>query len=93
VTLVGADGAAQGVVVLKSGPETEWKNGGAVEAAGDHTGVVAGGRLGIRADQAAGVLVQVLGDDNGEIGGGKEEDLVSEEAGDPGEGHRTTVTG
>src|SRR5215469_18977653 len=62
VTLVGPDGAAQGVVVLKGGPEAEWKNGGAVEAAGDHTGVVAGGRLGIRADEAAGVLVEVLRD-------------------------------
>jgi hypothetical protein len=35
----------------------------------------------------------MLRDNDGEIGCGKEEDLISEEAGDPREGHRTAVTG
>jgi len=93
VTLVGTDGAAQRVVVLKGGPEAEWKNSGTVKAAGDDAGVVTGGGLSFRSDQAASILVEVLGDDNGEIGCGKEEDLVSKKAGDPSEGHRATVTG
>jgi hypothetical protein len=49
--------------------------------------------LGFRAGQASGVLVEMLRDDDSEIGCGKEKDLVSEESGDPCEGHRTAVTG
>src|ERR1700744_5395631 len=93
VTLIGADRAAQGVVVLKAGAEPERKNSGTVKAAGDYAGVIAGGGLGIRADEAGGILRKMFGDDDGEISCGKEEDLVSEEAGDPREGHRAAVTG
>src|SRR5262249_11326764 len=93
VTLVGADGTAQSVVVLKGGAETEWKDSGTVKAAGDHASVITGGRLGFKTGQASGVLIEVLRDDDGEIGCGKEEDLISEESGNPCEGHRTAVTG
>src|ERR1700751_2750167 len=78
MSLVGTDRAAQGVVVLKRGAEPERKNRGAVKATGDHAGVIAGGGLGIGADEATGVLVQMFGDDDGEIGCGKEKDLISE---------------
>src|SRR5580658_52046 len=60
MTLVGADGAAQGVVVLKRGAEAEGKNSGTVKAAGDHAGVIAGGELGFRTGQASGVLIQMF---------------------------------
>lgn len=93
VTLVGTDRTAQGVVVLKCGPKTERKNSGTVEAARDHTGVIAGSGLSFCAGQAAGVLMEMLRDDDSKIGCGKEEDLVSEEAGNPSEGHRAAVTG
>jgi hypothetical protein len=55
--------------------------------------VISGGGLSFWAGEAGGVICEVFGDDNGEIGGRKEEDLISEEAGDPCKGHRTTVTG
>ena len=42
VALVGTDGAAEGVVIVKGGAEAERKNGGLCEAAGDDAGVVAG---------------------------------------------------
>src|ERR1700747_2378656 len=77
VTLIGADGTAQGVVVVKGGAETEWKDSRTVKAAGDHAGVITGGSLGFRAGQAGGVLVEMLRDDDCEIGWGKEEGLVS----------------
>jgi hypothetical protein len=92
VTLIGADRAAQSVVVLKRCAEPEWKYSGAVKAAGDHASVVTGSRLSFRAGETAGILGQVLGDDDSKIGGGKEKGLISEEAGDPGERHRTTMT-
>jgi hypothetical protein len=93
VTLVGADGTAHGVVVLKGGAKPERKDSGTVKAAGDDAGVISGSSLGFSTGQACGVLVEMLRDDDGQIGCGKEEDLVSEEAGDPREGHRTAVTG
>jgi hypothetical protein len=93
VTLVGADGTPKGVVVLKGGTEPEWKNCRTVKAAGDHAGVITGSGLGFWAGKAASVFMEMLRDDNGEIGCGKEENLVSEESGDPCEGHRTAVTG
>ena len=93
VALIGADRAAQSVVVLKAGAEPERKDSGTVKAARDHAGVITGGGLGFKAGQASGILLEMFGDDDGEIGCGKEEDLVSEEAGDPREGHRAAVTG
>jgi hypothetical protein len=93
VALVGANRSAQSVVVLKRGAEPERKDSGTVKATGDHAGVIAGGGLGFRAGQARSVLLEMFRDDNGEIGCGKKEDLISEEAGDPREGHRTAVTG
>lgn len=93
VALVGADRTAQGVVVLKGGAEAEWKDGGSVKAAGDHAGVIAGGGLGFGTDKKAGVFVEMLRYDDSKIGCGKEKNLISEEAADPSEGHRTAVTG
>ncbi len=93
VALVGADRAAQRVVILERGAEAERKNGGLVKAAGDHAGVVASGGLRLGAGQAAGVFGQVLGDDNGEIGGWKEEDLIPKESGYLGQWHRAAMTG
>jgi hypothetical protein len=93
VALIGTDRTAQGVVILKRGAEAEWKDGGAVKAARDHAGVITGSGLGFRTGKAVGVLMQMFGDDNGEIGCGKEEDLVSKKAGDSCERHRATVTG
>jgi hypothetical protein len=93
VPLVGTDRTAQSVVVFKGGAEPERKDSGTVEATGDHAGVITGSGLSFRAGQTRGVLVEMFGDDDGEIGCGEEEDLISEEAGDPREGHRTAVTG
>jgi hypothetical protein len=83
VALVGADRAAQSVVVLKGGAEPERKDGGTVEATGDHASMITGSGLGFRTDHTCGVFLQMLRDNDGEIGCGKEEDLISEEAGDP----------
>jgi hypothetical protein len=83
VTLVGADRTAQGVVILKGGAKTEGEDSGTVKASGDHAGVIAGGELGVLAGEAACVFVEMLRHDDGEICCGKEEDLISEEAGDP----------
>jgi hypothetical protein len=93
VTLVGTDRTAQGVVIVKGGAEAERKDSRTIKAAGDHAGVIAGSGLSIRTGQTSSVFVEMLGDDDGQIGCGKEEDLVSEEPGDPSEGHRAAVTG
>jgi hypothetical protein len=93
VALIGADRAAQSVVVLKGSAETEGKNRGTVEAPGDHSSVIAGSGLGIGADQTSGVLSKVFRDHNSKIGGRKEKYLISKESSDPSEGHWTAVTG
>jgi len=93
VALVGADGTAQGVVVVKGSAEAERKDSRTVKAAGNYAGVITGGRLGFETGQAGGVFIEMFGDNDGEIGCRKEKDLVSEEPGDPREGHRTAVTG
>ena len=64
VALVGADRAAEGVVILKGGAEAEGQHGGVGKAPGDDAGVVAGSGLGVGAGQPGGVLGQVLGDDD-----------------------------
>ena len=93
VALVGADGAAQGVVIRERGAEPEGQHRGPVEAAGDDAGMVAGRTLAFGRGQAGRVLGEMLGNDDGEIGGGKEEDLVTEEAVDSVQRHRSTVAG
>jgi hypothetical protein len=90
--LIGTDGTAEGVVILKGSTEAEGKDGGFGEATGNYVGMLPGGGLGIGADHADGVLRQVLGDNDGEIRRGKEECLVTEEAGDSCERHRAAVT-
>jgi hypothetical protein len=92
VALIGADGAAQGVIIFKRGREAERKNGRPVKAAGDHSSVIAGCGLRFRADQATAILGEVLGDNNGEIRGRKQEYLVSKKAGYPRQRHRTAMT-
>jgi len=93
VSLIGSDGATESVVVLKGGTKAERKYGRSVKAAGDHTCVIPCSYLGVRSGKAGRVLGQVFRNDDGKIGGGKEEDLVSEEPGNPGQRHRTTMTG
>jgi hypothetical protein len=55
--------------------------------------VVAGSGLCGGSGHAGGVFGQMLGDDDGEVGGGKEEGLISEKAGDSSEWHWTAVAG
>src|SRR5581483_3729760 len=83
VSLIGADGAAQGVVIFKGGSEAERKDGGAVKATGHHASVIAGCGLRIRTDQACAILGEVLGDNDGEVSGRKQKDLVSKETRNP----------
>ncbi len=92
VALVGADGAAEAVVIGEGGGEAEGQDGGELEAVGDDAGVVASGVLGV-GGHAGGVFGGVLRDNDGEVAGGKEEGLIAEEAGDSGEGHWAAVAG
>jgi hypothetical protein len=71
LTLVGPDGLAKAFVIVEHGAESEGKNGGMFEAVSDdacmiHTGLLIKGFFGI-----------VFADDNGEITGWVEEDLIS----------------
>ena len=75
VSLIGADRAAQRVVVLKRGAETKWQNSGKFEAVRNHAGVVSG-RLLI---QPGAVFGRVLGDDDSKIAGRKEKRLITED--------------
>lgn len=81
VPLVGADGAPQGIVILKRGAEAEGQDSGVLKAVGDHACMVFGGLL----IHALGVFGVVLRHDNGQITGREEEGLVAEESGDSGE--------
>ena len=92
VPLVGTYGAAKTIVILEGGGEAEGKHGGELEAVGDDAGVIASGLLSFASEPGA-VRCAVFGDNYGKIAGGKEEGLVTEEAGDSGEGHRTAVAG
>ena len=67
MTLVGADGAAQGVVVLEGGTEAEGEDGGEFEAVSDDASVVFRGLL----VQPCSVLLAVFGDDDSQIAGWK----------------------
>ena len=76
MTLIGADGPAKRVVVLKGGAEAEGQDSGQFEAVCDDAGVVFGGLL----VQPLIVFGAVFGDDHGQVTGGKEECLITEEA-------------
>jgi len=89
VALVGADGTAQGVVVLKGGAEAEGQYGGEFEAVCDNAGVVFGDLL-IKLGALFGC---VLRDNDGKIAGWEEECLITEDARNSSEGHRTAMAG
>ena len=76
VLLIGADGAAEGLIILKGRAEAEREDGGVAEAIGDDPGVVAL-RLLIHASN---IFRKVLGDDDREIPCRKEKRLVVEES-------------
>src|SRR6185312_5615557 len=88
VSLVRADGTAKSIVVLKGSAEAEGQDGREFETVRDDAGVV----LGCLLVEPLMVLGAMLGDDDGQVTGGKEECLVTEEPGDPGEGHWATMT-
>ena len=88
VALVGADRAAQRVVVLEGGAEAEGQYGGELEAIGDDAGVILGGLL----VHPGSVFRAVFGDDDRQIAGRKEESLITEQTRDPGQGHWAAVT-
>jgi hypothetical protein len=73
--LIGADGPPQGLIIGKNGAESEGEDGGHLEAVSDNFTVVDGGFLDKR---LAGV---VFTDNNSEITGGIEENLISGDAG------------
>ncbi len=75
VALVGADGAAQGVVILKGGAEAKWQDSREFEAVSDDAGVVFCGLL----VQPCGVLFAVFGYDDSQIAGWKKKCLITEE--------------
>lgn len=76
MTLIGANRAAKRVVVLKGGAKAEGQDSGQLEAVCDNAGVVFGGLL----VQPLMVFGAVLGDDHGQVTGGKKECLITEEA-------------
>jgi len=88
--LIGAHRAAQTVVVGKRGGKAKGQDGREFEAIGDDAGVISCRLLGISGD-ACGIDCGVLGDDDREISGRKEEGLVPEQTGDSGQGHRAAV--
>jgi hypothetical protein len=89
MTLIGADGAAQGVVVLKGGAKPEGQDSGEFEAVCDNASVVFGGLL----IKLFAVFGGVLGDDDGEITGWEEECLMTEDTRNSGKGHWTAMPG
>jgi hypothetical protein len=87
LALVGADGLAEGFVVVEDGAEAEGKNRGVLKAVGDDAGVV-----------DAGLLIEVIrgvvfADDDGEVAGGVEKYLVAADADDGFEGNWFTMAG
>jgi hypothetical protein len=76
VALVGADGAAKGVVVLKGGAEAEGQNGGELEAVCNDAGVVFGSLL----IKICAIFWSVFRDDDCEIAGREEECLITGDA-------------
>jgi len=76
LALVGADGLAEAVIVSEDGAEAEGKHGGMLEAVCDDPSVVDAGFL------VEGFGWVVLADDNGEIAGWVEEDLVTADSED-----------
>src|SRR6185312_5357982 len=93
MTLVGTDRAAEGVVIVERRAETERQNGGLSKASGDHASMCAGGGLCVAAGEAGCIFGEVFGNNNGEVGRGNEEGLITEEAGDSIQRHRSAVTG
>ena len=85
--LIGADGLAQGLVVVEDGAEPEGKHGGVLKAVGDDPGVVDAGFL------VEGFRGVVLADDDGEVAGGVEEDLVAADTEDGFQRDRFAMTG
>jgi len=88
MAMVGADGAAQGVVILKGGMKAEGKHGARLEARGDDAGVVLLALL----VEAGIVFCIVLRDEDGEIACGEEENLISKETGETFKRGRAAVT-
>jgi len=71
LALIGANGLAKTLVILEYGAKTEGKYGGMFETISDHPGVVDSGFL----IERFGWIV--LTDDNGQVTGGIEENLIS----------------
>ena len=71
LTLIGADGFAQHLVVSKYGAEPEGKYGGLLKTIGDHTSVIDARFL---VEGFPGVM---LADDYGEITGGVKKNLIA----------------
>jgi hypothetical protein len=92
VALIGTDGPAQRVVILKCSAEPEGQNRRAGKATGDDARMVSGCELSIGTGEADGILGQVLGDNDGEIGRWKEKGLISEEARDAAQRHGAAMT-
>ena len=76
VTLVGSDGAAKRIVILKGGAKTKGQDGGKFETVRDDAGMVFCSLL----IEPFMVFAAVLGDDDGQVTGGKQECLITEEA-------------
>jgi hypothetical protein len=74
VTLIGADGAAERIVILKGGAKTKGQDGGELETVRDDTGMVFCSLL----VEPLMVFGAVLRNDNGQITGGKQECLITE---------------
>ncbi len=87
LALVGADGLAQAFVVVEDGAETEGQHGGVLETVGDDPGVVHAGFL------VEGFRGVVFADDDGEVAGGVEEDLVAADSEDGFQRNRFAMTG
>ena len=71
LALIGADGLAQAFIVVKDSTETEGQYRGMLEAVSDDPGVIDARLL------CECFLLVVLADDNGEVAGGIEENLVT----------------
>ena len=89
MTLIGADRAPQGVVVLKSGAEPERQDRGEFEAVCDNASVVFGGLL----IKLFTIFGGMLGDDDGEITSWEEECLMTGDARNSCKGHWTAMPG
>jgi hypothetical protein len=87
LALIGANGAAEGFVVIEDRAETERKNGGMLEAIGNHAGVIDTGLL---AERFRGV---VFADDDSQIACRVEKDLITANAKNRLERNGLTMTG